>query len=341
MLDKKIGQRITIFGFIMTCLIIGVHSTALGSEFQPVLQNDFDIRMNQAVETLYVQGGRLAMRFFFMTTGFLLFRDLSFQNFGQKLKKRINSLLIPYIIWQALAILHNTALGYAPDMGKLLQKTFLLDWPVNGPLWYVYVVFLLALLSPVFLLCFRNQKIGFFAILLMCMGLYTYDFGEVSQYGLMSNIIFYLPSYLLGAFFGHFYNCAEKDKTIEYLFYFLAGALAWELIKGGSFDHLAGSAFPILILLYLPAGDRAAELPVYRYSFMMYASQTILVPHLLATVYRLMNWAMPFGFLVNFLGRLACIGFCLLGCMIVYAFMGRFLPKTLGLLTGGRASVRR
>ena len=105
---------------------------------------------------------------FFFISGFLFF--LSQKSYKNKLKTRINTLLIPYILWNGiltLAYLASYFLGYPQDInGKNVSEYDLVDYarlfwdrgsydngnfvPILCPLWYIRNLLIMSVLSPVF-----------------------------------------------------------------------------------------------------------------------------------------------------------------------------------------------
>lgn len=82
------------------------------------------------------------------------------------MKKRVRSLLIPYLIWNALfyfiygvvlARFHLIEMDQVSFLGLL--RTF---WNVKTMphLWYVEWIFLLALVSPIIYLALKNRYVG-------------------------------------------------------------------------------------------------------------------------------------------------------------------------------------
>ncbi len=125
--------------------------------------------------------GRLAVPLFFLISGFLFFyRTESFtaQVYGLKLKKRVRSLLLPYLLWNLLflsiALLSRLAMpdvvsntvDYTPSHCLLsFWDTSLYTpnaandaghYPINFPLWFIRDLMVMVLISP--LLCFLLTK---------------------------------------------------------------------------------------------------------------------------------------------------------------------------------------
>ncbi len=115
---------------------------------------------------------RIAVPMFFMFSGFLFFyklEKLTLPLYKEKLKRRVRTLLIPYLFWNSMPILY-LLLGRLLGLGSLYGVDFtLVDWikpywnwyapPFNGegiasypicvPFWYVRDLMMTVLLSPI------------------------------------------------------------------------------------------------------------------------------------------------------------------------------------------------
>ena len=103
---------------------------------------------------------------FFFISGFLFF--LSKKSYEQKLRSRFHTLLVPYILWNAIllvAYLIAFAIGYPQDInGKNIADYHLIDYlrifwdrgsydkgnfvPLLCPLWYIRNLLIMSILSP-------------------------------------------------------------------------------------------------------------------------------------------------------------------------------------------------
>jgi len=133
----------------------------------------------------------LAVPIFLFISGYLFFRSgtLTKQEYYRKISSRTKTLLLPYIVWNAIAILLIVAKSNIHgrytlnlDITNILSAFWIYkgglvndpmapdipdyEWfgPVLGPLWYLRNLFILCLISPLLIYCFRKLK-GYFVIL--------------------------------------------------------------------------------------------------------------------------------------------------------------------------------
>lgn len=117
---------------------------------------------------------QLANPFFFFIGGFLFFREGTFSKslYLHKLRNRVSSLLIPYLIWNAIYLVallagERTMPGWTANIGKTMTDFTVADWlyafwditliggqgamtaPVAIHFWFIRDLMLIALLSPV------------------------------------------------------------------------------------------------------------------------------------------------------------------------------------------------
>ena len=150
--------------------------------------------------------------FFFCISGILFFNNINsfnLQVFIKKIKSRIGSLLIPYIIWNSvLAILYLLQKGLIVLDHKSIYDIFSYfiraNWaftehgfPIDGPLWYIRDLFIISLLSPIvywYIKIFKKTGVIFLITLyVLCI-----DFGCI---GLSSMCVTF---FTLGAYFSIF-----------------------------------------------------------------------------------------------------------------------------------------
>lgn len=152
---------------------------------------------------------------FFFISGFLFF--LSKKSYQQKLNTRFFSLLIPYLLWNALLLaLHIVAfmVGYPQDInGKSIADYTVVDYlrafwdrgsydngnfvPILCPFWYIRNLLIMSILSPViyFIIIFLKE---FFLIAVAIWWLFTPHNAFISQ-----TILFFC--------FGAYYSIIGKN----------------------------------------------------------------------------------------------------------------------------------
>ena len=126
---------------------------------------------------------RLAVPCFFFISGYLFFNGLhgwSWTEWGRKLKNRVRTLLVPYLLWNVIALLAYWAWNHFHAGPVSLYQQFLdaggvrMFWsvtgslpvgsqafPIDGPLWFIRDLMLYVLATPLIYLFVRHTgRIG-------------------------------------------------------------------------------------------------------------------------------------------------------------------------------------
>lgn len=340
-MNQKVSENIKMLGFVMTCFMIFYHCGALDNSYA---LNSIDGVLNRVASSAFDQMGILVMSHFFTVTGFLLFRNLNMKNYPKKIKRRVFSLLIPYISWQVIITLKLIIQGkYIFSFKDFLYRIFCLaQWPFDGALWYVYAVFLLAVISPIFLLMFRNKKVGW-CIILIIIALWTTRWKihnplylKVFGYGYIANICSYFPSYIVGAFYGKYYSELDDQKSLLYILSVILVGVLLEVVFPGALT-ITIRMIPLLSLALLPSVVPVLkDAWVYRLTFIMYAIHQPLIGDIKHAIYRIYSMVTIPASVCNVLTRVIILGVDIGLAAAIYVVLKRFIPKALNALTGGR-----
>lgn len=119
--------------------------------------------------------GKLSVPIFLLISGYLFFREGSYvltkELWISKLKKRISSLLVPYLLWNFIGYII-----YAIKVGFSFEDFFHSFWvidipgrsgssPIDGPLWYVRNLMIMVVISPIIAYMIKFTK--WYLILIM------------------------------------------------------------------------------------------------------------------------------------------------------------------------------
>ena len=341
-MNPEISKRISFLGFFMTCMVVLYHC---GPSPAPPL-SEFDQVCFDHITNTFVSLATLAMSYFFTVTGFLLFQNLSIRNWKDKIKRRVFSLLVPYLVWQFATYLINILHHEEMSHRDFLETVFLMkQWPPDGALWYLYGIFLLALFSPIILLLYEHANAlwsfwGTFAFILFLCWFKAFPLASsVCSYGYIGNILQYIPSYLLGAYFGCYFAKGSEKNCLRYILAALLTAYVADTFISGFFLTISLQLLPILLLYLLPIPNSICNRKVYHLSFLVYALHQPLLKHFLHPIRDLIYVVQPTASasVINGLGRVLYLLFILLFAWIIHTVLTRFSPKLLNLLTGGRS----
>lgn len=177
--------------FPMALLVVWEHSTSFlgtvvhGEKFIPMDYPGFAYPVTM-LNGFFLEP--LAVPMFLFISGFLFFRSgtLYKNEYYRKIKSRINTLVVPYIVWNVLAIMFlivrssfNDRYVLNLDACNLLSAMWLYRggllsdplaqeipdgaWnaPFLGPLWYIRNLFMMCLASPIIYLLLKRWKHSF------------------------------------------------------------------------------------------------------------------------------------------------------------------------------------
>lgn len=139
-------------------MVVFLHSYYLEAEQYPVSRYIQD----------FVGGGicGAANYMFFLISGYLFFHNIGdFLSIKQKMRKRVQSLLVPYILWNVIFLLWYFVLGLIPTLsekfvnGSIITKLTVAPWyeglymvfvmPAAFQLWFLRDLMIFVVLSPV------------------------------------------------------------------------------------------------------------------------------------------------------------------------------------------------
>ena len=173
MIPEHVSSKLKWLSVVATLTVVWIHSNSMA--FLPDLP-DYCRFLSRF---LMISLTSWAVPCFFMISGFLLVYSYK-DSYEDLLKKKVRSLLLPYFCWAAIGTILIIPLTLACNLlqGKTLwcnsfieagnysvfgviDKVFGIvnDGPIaNGPLWYVRILLLLFLISPVFILIYKSNK---------------------------------------------------------------------------------------------------------------------------------------------------------------------------------------
>lgn len=180
--DKSFYNKITWFSFAFSLFVIWIHSY----NAELFLGRTEAMARIYRIEHWIGDGiGQIAVPGFFMISGYLFYRDFSWEKLRGKWNRRIHSVLVPYILWNFLYYLGYVIGTRLPWVNQVVGKGVvrfslsasvdaIINYTYNYVFWYLYQLILLILLAPVlYLLLKRWWSRGIF--LLSLWGMVVFD----------------------------------------------------------------------------------------------------------------------------------------------------------------------
>ena len=157
MTEKQFRNKVTWFSFVFSLLVIWGHSynaeLFLGRTEEMALVYRAEHWLGDYVSQIAVPG-------FFMISGYLFYRNFTWEKLQEKWDRRIRSLLTPYILWNFLYYLGYVAGSRLPWVTDVVGKgevpftlshmvDAVISYRYNYVFWYLYQLILLTALAPV------------------------------------------------------------------------------------------------------------------------------------------------------------------------------------------------
>lgn len=178
--DRQFRNRIYWITFLFSILVIWVHS--FNAELY-LGATEAAARAGRLERILGEDLGQIAVPGFFMVSSYLFYRNFQWSLLAAKWRSRIQSILIPYLLWNFLYYAGYVAVTHIPAIHGLIGKPpipfnlpnlldALINYAYNPVFWYLYQLLILIALAPVIYPVFRRTLTGGAALLLIAFALW-------------------------------------------------------------------------------------------------------------------------------------------------------------------------
>lgn len=211
MIKDNINNKIKYLYLILTIGIVILHTRHFGMfNIKPL--NDVDRFILSTYMKTAEQIGYISMVFFFFMSGFWFYKGLnSYKDIIKKWKRRIHTLLIPYLIWTVIIGTYQVCTSQITiNFNNIFYHIF--ETPVTGPLWYILGLLILQLFAPIILSLMKNRKLltMLFSIIIIYISLRSLNIIpnllEFKDWWWYNNLIYYIPVYLIGSYIGMYHQ---------------------------------------------------------------------------------------------------------------------------------------
>lgn len=181
-ISKETSRRMAVMSFVCACMIVAIHCTPC-----PPLDS-----WQWWIANLLGADGlcRIAVPWFFVASGFFFAGHFGEDEwYGYEVLKRVKTLIIPFVLWALIGILFAWCMwygiqkaGYACNVRNPFENgvgagiAYALGFDVArmniGPIWYLRMLFVLVVLSPVLYWCLRRSGYLLLVVVSACYGIY-------------------------------------------------------------------------------------------------------------------------------------------------------------------------
>lgn len=283
MTEEELYRKFDIISFIMALLVVSIHLAVdyfyqLEADGMAFFITSF-IRDNIAT---------IAVPYFFMKSGCLLFRNFELKQYKGKMKRRIKSLVIPYLCWNTICYLFDMLILTVPITADLVAMRSLEPITVSNILkavfgyshnyffWFMARLIIYSVISPIIYFMIKVKWLGIIVVV------FCYAGGAVPLS--LPYIDKNLGLFLIGGMIGY-YAWPQMQRLYSFrsrigaLFLFLAGLIGIQYGNTMANNELLKSICHILcvISLWILTGNIGKkQMPLWiKASFVIYASQTL------------------------------------------------------------------
>lgn len=320
----------------------------------------------------FIKDQSVPVYFFIAGYVFFLGMSLTMQSYMGKIRRRCHSLLIPYIVWNTVAILYVLkvmlpGMGAVSDFADTSQLDLSLSsfiesfwddsygiipyvnscndgtFPIDKPLWFVRDLMLMALVSPAFYALYKLPRITTRIVLAgatLVWAVKIPGLGHMAQ--LLEAFVFFA--------WGGYLSYHKRDMIAEFRRYSLASFVLYPLLATAilflaplwpqamtyvkSVNIVVGLFFFYNISAWLVSHGRCrASAFLSSASFFIYCGHFIILDPVARRVFALTGSGGDMAVMCGYLLSYTVIIGILLGA---YALMRRYTPRFLALFTGGR-----
>lgn len=315
----------------------------------------------------------VAVPTFFFISGYVFFYGINHYSkeiYIRKLKSRIGTLLIPYIIWNSLEILIGLLKVFVGNRGFStydMQLNFSLNnilscfWayngrlfttlvdnenqiicagtdPINVPLWFLRDLIIVVILTPLLYYILKKTRL-LLIIILSILWIVPSDI-NLDAYGFVRAFLFFS----IGAYFCiNKKNIIFKKKKLNFLvmlFYPIMGTLYMVAVKNGFYDWLHSlKSFSVLGFIFFSynlstylVGHGIKSSPfLSSASFFIYISHCLIFQRVTKAIYMIIKPIQPFEYFSIYI-----ISVCvtITSLLLLYWIMKKYTQRFLALITG-------
>lgn len=346
-ISTRFSKKVTIVSFILAVFVMYIHAKNLAYYDFGDAHGTLIYVLNQILSETF---GRVGVPFFFLQSGYWMFRydifDTQSGVLKRKLKKKVRSLGVPYLLWNTFGLLFFLIVTRLPGMPFNIYEGQLVGITWNNifegiflhkfyfPYWFMQELIVLTVFSPVLVLLLRNKYVTYVAIavllILSMLGINT----PVCQ---TSYILLFMMGGALSVYHREYWENPNRNRfeTAVYILLFLiCAALKWLSIPYFSTIYIV-----VAPILFWKSCELLGEMKVFdhepswfcKQSFFVYSAHIFpvqAVSSLFSRVSSNMAWV-SFSYVVNPL-------IVLLLLYVAARILAQWLPKVYGLLCGNR-----
>ncbi len=212
-------QKKEFISFVLSVLVFFIHIStfsqyASSGNFISIINAKFSYFFKESIT-------RFAVPMFFILSGITFFKDYDNKKYFGKIKSRIHTLIIPYLIWNVIWMIFEIICSYTFVSKYFIgREPFTLSfinilkgiffYKFNLPFWFIFDIIIFSFAAPLIYVIIKNKYVGLFAVILLSV---------LSIFGIqIPSSVFFSPTsiifYMIGAIIGkHFFDFTFRKTT--------------------------------------------------------------------------------------------------------------------------------
>ncbi len=350
-MNKFLSKKITRVSFILACCVILLHATNTStytfSKYNPLklLEDFFACIIGIAVPT------------FFIISGFLFYQNVnSLQTIKSKCKKRIFTLLIPYLIFNILYTIYFLFVYNVPGLKEHFNNSYrgtltfdtisrgVLFAEFSGILWYVRNLLILTVLSPLIYYSLKVKPVSY-AILIGLFTIFLFDLNITKlQYINFTSWGWYYFGAIIAFNKKPFPKLKNKYNILLLLLGIIFSLILFVLsnnfldiitLNSKLINVICNILLTLMIFCFWFAFDLLVTektIKIEKLSFFIYCLHSLLLETIQKTFYILGGDKFIVSFIDYIVSPILTFGII----YILALFLNKFLPKLFKIVSGGR-----
>ena len=345
--DTLFWKKKEFISFLLSILVLFIHSYFT----QDIGDGSLASVINHKVSYFFSCSiTKFAVPMFFMMSGITFFKDYNNKKYSAKIKSRLFTLVIPFLLWNTIWMLweiftsHSFIAQFSESGPYPLTITSILKgiffYNCNIPFWYIFDLIIFSFAAPLVFLVIKNRYVGIVSIIgLSIVSLYGIYLPEAVFYNPMS-IVFYLTGAVIGY---HFFDFASKKSSKTMQITSLIFLLAYIVAKNIAPREIHIDNYLTQTIVYTLAAfslwniadmfvEKIKPRAIYRRSFAIYAMH---LPIAIA-ILKVLTFCTPHNEWLEIPKFIIMIVLTLVVINLVCAFLEKFAPKINATLMGNR-----
>lgn len=341
----EFSNKAFIVSFIMSVLVVYIHANNLSYYGFLDSPNNIAYIIVNIIGSVF---GEIAVPFFFMLSGYWFFRfDIFSRSAGEilkgKMKKKVSTVLIPYLLWNCFGMVFYMFVTRIPILSGMMNNGDIIEITIGNVLngiflhkyyfvfWYLQDLIVLVIATPIILLILKNKYIAIIEIAIVS----VFSYLDITFYIINSSSVLFFS---IGAFLA-VYNRDFFETRGEkgYLWVIVFGCIS--VIRYFEIPIITKICYFVSPIIMWKAMDFFLKEDLLKQkvswfkkqSFFIYAVHVIPV----TVVGHIFTW-FGSGTLWAVVSYLVAPMITIIGIYILAIGLNRYTPKLYGIITGNR-----